>query len=55
VDALASLDGDFVLNGELLVSDPQGNPHFKFYKAFSQSLPSSFFVFDLMIEMASCL
>ncbi|HEY5812180.1 MAG TPA: hypothetical protein VIT23_05975 [Terrimicrobiaceae bacterium] len=29
VDALASLEGDFVLDGELVAIDPQGRPSFQ--------------------------
>ena len=32
VDALASLKGDFVLDGEVVALDPKENPHFNFYK-----------------------
>jgi bifunctional non-homologous end joining protein LigD len=41
VDAIASLKGDFVLDGELVVLDPQGRPSFQLLQgATSRSLPT---------------
>ena len=37
VDALASLEGDFVLDGELVALDPQGRPSFQ---VLQNNLPS---------------
>ena len=49
VEALASLEGDFVLDGELVALDPQGKPSFQLLQgAFSQSLPIHFYAFDLL-------
>ena len=49
VDALASLDGDFVLDGELVALDSQGRPSFQILQnSFSQSLPIYFYAFDLL-------
>ena len=48
VEALASLDGDFVLDGELVALDSQGSPSFQMLQASpSQSLPI-FYAFDLL-------
>ena len=49
VDALASLDGDFVLDGELVALDSQGRPSFQVLQNnLSRSLPVYFYCFDLL-------
>jgi ATP-dependent DNA ligase len=49
VDALSSLDGDFVFDGELVALDSQGRPSFQLLQgAFSQSLRIYFYTFDLL-------
>ena len=49
VDALVLLDGDFVLDGELVALDPQGRPSFQLLQGnISQSLPIYFYAFDLV-------
>jgi ATP dependent DNA ligase domain len=49
VAALASLEGEFVLDGELVALDPQGRPSFQLLQAnISQSLPIHFYAFDLL-------
>jgi len=49
VDALASLGGDFVLDGELVAIDPQGRPSFQLLQNNqSQTLPVYFYAFDLL-------
>ena len=49
VEALASLKGDFVLDGELVVLDPQGRPSFQLLQgATSGSLPTYFYAFDVL-------
>ena len=49
VDALASLEGDFVLDGELVALDPQGRPSFQLLQNnLSRSLPVYFYAFDLL-------
>ena len=49
VDALASLDGDFVLDGELVALDSQGRPSFQLLQNnLSRSLPVYFYAFDLL-------
>jgi ATP-dependent DNA ligase len=49
VEALASLGGDFVLNGELVALDSIGRPSFQMLQASpSQSLPIHFCAFDLL-------
>ena len=49
VDALASLEGDFVLDGELVAFDPQGKPSFQLLQNNqSRALPVYFCVFDLL-------
>ena len=49
VDALASLDGDFVLDGELVALDSQGRPSFQILQNnLSRSLPVYFYCFDLL-------
>jgi bifunctional non-homologous end joining protein LigD len=49
VEALASLGGDFVLDGELVALDPQGKPSFQLLQAtLSQSLPIHCYAFDLL-------
>ena len=47
--ALASLDGDFVLDGESVALDSQGRPSFQLLQnSLSQSIPIYFYVFDLL-------
>ena len=47
VDALGSLEGDFVLDGELVALDPQGRPSFQVLQNnLSRSLPVYFYCFD---------
>ena len=51
VEALASLEGDFVLDGELVALDSQGKPSFELLQSslsLSQSLPIYFYAFDLL-------
>ena len=49
VEALASLDGDFVLDGELVAFDPQGRPSFQLLQNnLSRALPVYFYAFDLL-------
>ena len=49
VEALASLEGDFVLDGELVALDSQGRPSFQILQNnLSQSLPIYFYAFDLL-------
>jgi ATP-dependent DNA ligase len=49
VEALASLGGDFVLDGELVAFDPQGRPSFQLLQnTRSRSLPVYFYAFDLL-------
>ena len=49
VDALASLGGDFVLDGELVAFDPQGKPSFQLLQNNqSWALPVYFYAFDLL-------
>jgi bifunctional non-homologous end joining protein LigD len=49
VDALASLDGDFVLDGELVALDSQGRPSFQVLQNnLPRSLPVYFYCFDLL-------
>ena len=49
VDALASLDGDFVLDGELVALDSQGRPSFQILQNnLSLALPIYFYCFDLL-------
>jgi DNA ligase D-like protein (predicted ligase) len=49
VEALASLAGDFVLDGELVAIDPQGRPSFQLLQNnLSQALPVYFYAFDLL-------
>jgi bifunctional non-homologous end joining protein LigD len=49
VDALASPDGDFVLDGELVALDSQGRPSFQILQNnLSRSLPVYFYCFDLL-------
>jgi ATP-dependent DNA ligase len=44
VNALASLEGDFVLDGELVALDPEGRPSFQMLQdSLSQSLPIHFY------------
>jgi DNA ligase D-like protein (predicted ligase) len=48
-EALASLGGDFVLDGELVVIDSQGRPSFQLLQNNqSRALPVYFYVFDLL-------
>ena len=49
MDALASLDGDFALDGELVALDSQGRPSFQLLQhSLSQSRPIYFYAFDLL-------
>jgi ATP-dependent DNA ligase len=49
VDALGSLEGDFVLNGELVALDSQGRPSFQILQdSLSQTLPTYCYAFDLL-------
>ena len=49
VNALASLGGDFVLDGELVALDSQGKPSFQLLQAtILQSHPIYFYAFDLL-------
>ena len=49
VEALALLQGDFVLDGELVALDSQGRPSFQLLQtSISQSLPIYFYAFDLL-------
>jgi ATP-dependent DNA ligase len=49
VDALASLEGDFVLDGELVALDPQGRPSFQILQNnLSRTIPVYFYCFDLL-------
>ena len=49
VEALASLKGDFVLDGELVALDPQGRPSFQLLQNnLSRTLPVYFYAFDLL-------
>jgi len=47
--ALASLKGDFVLDGELVALDSQGRPSFQLLQSnLSRALPVYFYAFDLL-------
>jgi ATP-dependent DNA ligase len=49
VDALASLNGDFVLDGELVALDSLGRPSFQILQnTLSQSIPIYYYVFGLL-------
>ena len=49
VDALASLESDFVLDGELVALDSQRRPSFQLLQdSLSRELPSYFYAFDLL-------
>ena len=49
VEALAALEGDFVLDGELVAFDPQGRPSFQLLQNnLSRELPVYFYAFDLL-------
>ena len=49
VEAIASLEGDFVLDGELVALDPQGRPSFQILQNnLSRTLPVYFYCFDLL-------
>ena len=49
VEALASLKGDFVLDGELVAIDSQGRPSFQLLQnTQSRALPVYFYAFDLL-------
>jgi bifunctional non-homologous end joining protein LigD len=49
VNALVSLDGDFVLDGELVAFDTQGRPSFQVLQSTqSRELPVYFYAFDLL-------
>jgi ATP dependent DNA ligase domain len=51
VRALASLGGDFVLDGELVALDSHGKPSFQLLQgSLSQSVPIYFYAFDLLNE-----
>jgi ATP-dependent DNA ligase len=55
VEALASLEGDFVLDGELVALDSQGKPPFQMLQSTtSQSVPIYFYPSIYLIKMASC-
>jgi bifunctional non-homologous end joining protein LigD len=48
-DALESLDGDFVLDGELVALDSKGRPSFQILQNnLSRTLPVYFYAFDLL-------
>jgi ATP-dependent DNA ligase len=47
--ALTSLDGDFILDGELIAFDPKGRPSFQILQNnLSHALPVYFYCFDLL-------
>jgi DNA ligase D-like protein (predicted ligase) len=49
VEALASLNGGFVLDGELVALDSQGRPSFQLMQnSLSRALPIYFYAFDLL-------
>jgi bifunctional non-homologous end joining protein LigD len=49
VEGLASLEGDFVLDGELVALDLQGRPSFRLLQnSLSQSILIYFYAFDLL-------
>ncbi len=49
VEVLASLEGDFVLDGELVAIDSQGRPSFQILQNnLSRTLPVYFYAFDLL-------
>ena len=49
VDALASLESDFVLDGELVALDPQGRPSFQILQNNLSRVASDLFLrFDLL-------
>ena len=49
VEALTSLKGGFVLDGELVALDSQGRPSFQLLQnSLSQSVPIYFYAFDLL-------
>ena len=49
VQAIASLDGDFVLDGELVALDSQGRPSFQLLQnTLSRELPIYCYAFDLL-------
>jgi ATP-dependent DNA ligase len=49
VDALVSLRGDFVLDGELVAFDPQGRPSFQLLQnSLSRDVSVYFYAFDLL-------
>ena len=49
VEALASLEGNFVLDGELVALDSQGRPSFQLLQNnLSRALPVYFYAFDLL-------
>jgi ATP-dependent DNA ligase len=49
VEIIASLEGDFVLDGELVALDSQGRPSFQLMQnSLSQSLPIYCYAFDLL-------
>jgi ATP-dependent DNA ligase len=56
VDALSSLDGDFVFDGELVALDSQGRPSFQLLKALFRSRFGFIFTPSIYYtEMATCL
>ena len=56
VGALASLDGDFVLDGELVALDTKGRPSFQVLQgSHSRELPVYFYAFDLLNRNAELL
>jgi bifunctional non-homologous end joining protein LigD len=50
VEALALLEGDFVLDGEPVALDSQGKPLQLLQHSISQSLPIYFYAFELLIQ-----
>ena len=56
VNALVSLDGDFVLDAELVALDPQGSRPFSYYNGLFRSRFRFIFTSSVYSkEMASCL
>ena len=55
VEMIASLEGDLVLDGELVALDPQGKPFFSYYKAIFRSRFRFIFTYSVYSkEMANC-
>ena len=49
VEALRSIDGDFVLDGEIVALDERGRPSFQLLQSARAPLPSAYFyIFDLL-------